>query len=418
MNICVIGLGYIGLPTAAMFAHHGHQVYGVDTRREVVELINKGLIHIEEPGLSELVSDVSLHGLLKAGTKPIEADVYIIAVPTPNQHDEYMSCDLSNVLSACRAIIPYVKEKNIVIVESTIEPRTMDDVVRPLFIKEGFTIGHDVFLAHCPERVLPGNILNELVYNNRLIGGVTSKCSKVASNVYRSFVKGEIIETEAKTAELSKLMENTYRDINIAIANELTKICHELEINVLDVIEMANKHPRVNIHSPGPGVGGHCLAVDPYFIYSKTPHLANLIKVARDTNNSMPDYVVEQVENLLDGVNEPKVSIFGLSYKGNVDDIRESPSLQVFKLLRSSGYTVSIYDPHVEHHLCETLETCIKDSDLIVVLTDHNEFKTLDHKKIASCMRSPLVLDTKNCITPQFNSELEIINFGNMFLYK
>jgi len=218
-----------------------------------------------------MIKEAVSKGSFRASLTPVEADVFIIAVPTPNLNDEFLSCDLTFVKNACESIVPFVRKGNLVIVESTIAPRSMDDVVKPLFEESGFTIGEDLYLAHCPERVLPGKILHELIYNNRIIGGITEKCTEQAAKVYSLFVKGEIIKTEAKTAELSKCMENTFRDVNIALANELTKICFELNINVLDVIEMANKHPRVNIHQPGPGVGGHCLAIDPYFIYSKAP---------------------------------------------------------------------------------------------------------------------------------------------------
>lgn len=414
MKINVIGLGYIGLPTAAMFSNSGCEVIGVDVQSDVVDVLNRGEIHIEEPGLAEMIKAAVKNKSFRAAVVPEEADVYIIAVPTPNKNDQYMSCDLSYVLNACDSIIPYLRKGNTVIVESTIAPRSMDDYIKPLFEEKGFVIGEDLYLAHCPERVLPGQILNELVHNNRIIGGITEKCTDAAAEVYAQFVKGEIIKTEAKTAEMSKCMENTFRDVNIALANELTKICYDLDINVLDVIQMANKHPRVNIHSPGPGVGGHCLAVDPYFIYAASPQFANIIKLARDTNNSMPQFVVDITKNILSEVSNPKIAILGVTYKGNVDDMRESPALEVIEILEHEGYQLSIHDPHVKNAAFVGLHEAVKGADLVLVLTDHNEFKELNHKEIADLMRTPLLLDTKNVIKRQKDSGLEVINFGNV----
>ncbi|MFY0544181.1 nucleotide sugar dehydrogenase [Brevibacillus sp. H7] len=418
MKICVLGLGYIGLPTAAVFSNYGCEVVGVDVKPDIVEVLNRGEIHIEEPGLAEMIKAAVNNKSFRASVTPEQADVYIIAVPTPNKDDFYLSCDLTYVLAACRSIIPYLKKGSIVIVESTIAPRSMDDFIKPLFEEQGFTIGEDIYLAHCPERVLPGQILHELVHNNRIIGGITQKCTDAASNVYGLFVKGEIIKTEAKTAELSKCMENTYRDVNIALANELAKICYDLNINVLDVIRMANKHPRVNIHSPGPGVGGHCLAVDPYFIYAKSPEYAKMIKLARETNNSMPQFVVDITKDLLSDIRDPRIAVFGVTYKGNVDDKRESPAMAVIELLRKEGYQLAIHDPHVNHEEFVGCEEAVQDADLLLVLTDHNEFKQLNHAEIAQKMRTPMLFDTKNVVTPQPGSGLEVINYGNAFDYK
>ena len=286
----------------------------MDVNPKIIDTINAGHIHIEEPGLANIIKEVVEKGKLRASLNPEEADAFIIAVPTPNKNDEYLSCDLKYVLSATESIVPYLRKGNVVIIESTIEPRTTEDYVKPIIEEAGFIVGQDIFLAHCPERVLPGQILYELVNNNRIVGGITPECTEKAAEIYSVFVKGEIIKTEAKTAEMSKLVENTFRDVNIALANELTKICNSLDINVLDVIKMANKHPRVNIHSPGPGVGGHCLSVDPYFIYAKAPELAKIIKLSRDTNNSMPSFVVEQVEKIVNNKNA-KIAAFGVSIK-------------------------------------------------------------------------------------------------------
>ncbi|CUB34371.1 MULTISPECIES: nucleotide sugar dehydrogenase [Bacillus cereus group] len=417
MKICVIGLGYIGLPTSAMFAKHGVEVVGVDINSDVVDKLNRGEVHIEEPELEKVVKEAVNTEMLRASPTPEVADVFIVAVPTPNQKDEHKSCDLTGVLTAVKKIIPYIKKGNILIVESTIAPRSMDDYVKPLVEEAGFEVGKDIFLVHCPERVLPGKIMHEIVYNNRIVGGVTPACARRAAQVYGIFVKGEIVETDAKTAEMSKLMENTFRDVNIALSNELAKVCNNLEINVLDVIEMANKHPRVNLHRPGPGVGGHCLAIDPYFIVAKAPELTNIIRMSRDTNTSMPSYVMENVRKLLKGIAKPKVAVFGVTYKGNTDDMRESPALEVINLLHEQGYEVTIYDPYIQTNFFKTLsaEEALEAADLLLVLADHSEFSSMDYNKLASKMRQPLLFDTRNFIVENPDSNMEIINFGNIY---
>ncbi|MFD0618105.1 nucleotide sugar dehydrogenase [Paenibacillus sp. GCM10027629] len=418
MKICTMGLGYIGLPTSVMFAKYGADVVGVDLLSHVVEKLNAGEIHIEEPGLGDVLKEVVNNKKFKASLNPEAADVYIIAVPTPNHDDEYKSCDLSFVLQATKKILPYIKKGNVVIIESTIAPRSMDDHVKPLLEDAGFVVGKDIYLVHCPERVLPGKILHEIVFNNRIVGGVTEACSEAGAKVYELFVKGEIIKTNAKTAEMSKLMENTFRDVNIALANELTKICNDLEINVLEVIEMANKHPRVNIHQPGPGVGGHCLAVDPYFIVAKTPDLAKIIHLSRETNVSMPYFVYDKVKELIGYINRPKITVFGVTYKADVDDMRESPSMDVINLLTNAGYNLSIYDPHVEtiDSRFMNLEEATKDSDLILLLTDHSEFKNLDYDLLSDNMVHPLMFDTRNCINPSLYNKMKVFNFGNIYV--
>lgn len=418
MKICVIGLGYIGLPTSAMFASNGCEVIGVDVSESVVETLNKGHIHIEEPGLEDVVKKNVQTGTFRASLTPEKADAFIISVPTPNNDDEYLSCDLTYVLKATESIIPYLEKGNVVIIESTIAPRSTEDFIKPMFEKAGFEIGKDIYLAHCPERVLPGKILYELKHNNRIVGGITPKCTEQAAKVYEIFVEGEIIKTEAKTAELSKCMENTFRDVNIALANELTKICYKLDINVLDVINMANKHPRVNIHLPGPGVGGHCLAVDPYFIAAKAPDDAKIIRLGRDTNCSMPQFVSEKIEMLVSNIENPKIAIFGMTYKGNVDDVRESPAIEVVERLKEKEYNVVINDPHVKNSEYIKMNEAVSNADIIVILSDHSEYKELNHKEIAQEMRTPQLFDTKGIIKEQENSGLKIINFGNLYKYK
>lgn len=415
MKLTTVGLGYIGLPTSIMFAKHGVEVRGVDINEKAVERLNNGQIHIEEPGLQEMYEEVLKTGNFTAAMEPAEADAFIISVPTPNNDDEYESCDISIVMSAVKNIIPYLKKGNTVIVESTIAPRTMDDHVKPYIESQGFTVGEDIYLVHCPERVLPGKILEELIYNNRIIGGVTPACIEAGKRVYSTFVKGEMIETNARTAEMSKLMENTYRDLNIALANEIAKISNNLNINVLDVIEMANKHPRVNIHLPGPGVGGHCLAVDPYFIIAKDPEHSPLIQTGRRVNRSMPEYVVEKTKNILKDLNAHKVTVFGLTYKGDVDDIRESPAFDIYELLRQENQLeVVAYDPHVELDFVEKdINKAVDGSSLVLVLSDHSEFKTLTDDDFKT-MQNPIIFDTKNVVPNHFET-VKYYNYGNLY---
>lgn len=417
MKLTTVGLGYIGLPTSIMFAKHGVEVVGVDIKQEAVDMLNGGQIHIEEPGLQEALQEVLEKGTFKASTTPEESDVYIIAVPTPNNDDEYKSCDISIVMSGVKSIVSLLKKGDTVIVESTIAPRTMDDHVAPYLEEQGFIIGEDIYLVHCPERVLPGKIMEELIYNNRIIGGVTPSCVEAGKNIYGTFVKGEMLETDAKSAEMSKLMENTFRDVNIALANELAKICNHLDINVYEVVEMANKHPRVNLHTPGPGVGGHCLAVDPYFIIAEAPDKSPLIRQAREINNSMPEYVVDYAKKLLSKVEGKKVTVFGLTYKGDVDDIRESPAFDIYELLRKEkNLDVVAYDPHVKMDWVEKdVKKAVEDSSLVLVLSDHSQFKELTDDDF-STMKNKLVFDTKNIIKNDFK-EVEYYNYGNIQKY-
>lgn len=410
MKICIIGQGYIGLPTAALFTRNHCEVVGVDINKEIVNKLNQGITHIEEPGISEIIKNAVENKIYMASLTPKKADAYIITVPTPYIVENY-SCDLSYVVSACKSIIPYLEKENTIIIESTIAPMSTDEVIKPIFENAGFTIGKDLYLAHCPERVLPGNIIYELIHNNRIIGGITQKCSDKACNVYGKFVEGELIKTEAKTAELSKCMENTFRDVNIALANELAKICAEIGVNALDVIEMANKHPRVNLHSPGPGVGGHCLAIDPYFIYAKAPETAKIIKLARDTNNSMPSFVCENVKKI---ISKGKIAILGVSYKGNTDDDRESPAYEIISKLTKENYEIAIHDPHVKNNNFVSLDEALKNANLILVLCDHDEFKKLDYNLIKKNMEKAIIFDTKN-IVKNVPKEIKLYNYGNLY---
>lgn len=409
MKICIMGQGYIGLPTAALFTRSHCEVVGVDVNEKIVENLNKGIIHIEEPGITDIIKNAINLKIYKASLTPEKAEAFIITVPTPYISENY-SCDLSYVVTACETIIPYLEKGNTVIIESTIAPMSTDETIKPIFEKAGFTIGTDLYLAHCPERVLPGKIIKELVHNDRIIGGVTPECAVKASEVYGQFVEGNLMLTEAKTAELSKCMENTFRDVNIALANELAKICAEIGVNALDVIKLANKHPRVNLHSPGPGVGGHCLAIDPYFIYAKAPETAKIIKLARDTNNSMPEFVCENVEKI---IKEGKIAILGVSYKGNTGDDRESPAYEIISRLNRRYETV-IHDPHIDNPDFVSFNEAVKDADLILILCDHKEFKHMDYNFISKNMSDPIIFDTKNIIK-KVPDKIKLYNYGNLY---
>ena len=409
MKVCIMGQGYIGLPTAALFARSHCEVVGVDISEEMINNLNKGIIHIEEPGISDIIKKAVEKKIYVASLIPQKADAFIITVPTPYIAENY-SCDLSYVITACNTIIPYLEKGNTIIIESTIAPMSTDETIKPIFEDAGFTIGEDLYLAHCPERVLPGRIIEELIHNDRIIGGVTPECAKKASEVYGQFVEGELMLTEAKTAELSKCMENTFRDVNIALANELAKICAEIGVNALDVIKMANKHPRVNLHSPGPGVGGHCLAIDPYFIYAKAPETAKIIKLARDTNKSMPDFVCDNVKKI---ISSGKIAILGVSYKGNTGDDRESPAYEIIAKL-STNYEIAIHDPHIDNPDFVSFDEAAKDASLILVLCDHNEFKNLDYDLILKNSENPVIFDTKNIIK-EVPSGIKLYNYGNLY---
>lgn len=413
-KLCVLGLGYIGLPTSAVFANNGWRVTGIDINSSAIKKLNNGQVHIKETGLDELVKKVVENGTFVASMTPVEANVFILAVSTPHNNDG--SADLTNVKNAVNSIIPFLQKGNTIILESTVPPRTTRDVVAPILENAGFIAGKDVYLAYCPERVLPGQILTELVENNRIIGGINSQSAKKAAEVYRTLVKGKVIETSAESAEMSKLMENTYRDVNIALANELAKISETLKIDPLEVIKLANEHPRVNVHQPGPGVGGHCIAVDPYFIIEKDQENTKLIQEARNINESMPMFVVNQIKKL---VQKPaKVALFGLAFKGNVDDIRNSPSLEIRRLLLEENFNVSTYDPYIKQEqvsfYLSDYNEAIKEADLIVILTDHDEFKYMNWKEIQLAMKNFNVLDTKNCIENP-DKQMCYFTFGNLY---
>ncbi len=398
-RICVIGLGYIGLPTASMLAIQGFDVIGVDINKKRVEEIKNLSFKTKEKDLMTLVKGAINSGNLKVQTKPERADVFIICVPTPCiEYNGKKKCDLKYLNKAIENIKPYLEDGNLIIIESTIPPGTTDEIYKRL------SKDKKIYVAHCPERVLPGNILKELVENDRVIGGVDKKSAEMAKDIYETFVTGKIYLTDAKTAEMVKLMENTYRDVNIALANEFAKIAEEIGINVWEAINLANKHPRVNILKPGPGVGGHCISIDPWFIVEKSNN-AKLIKTARELNDSMPLFVVEKIKKIIKKDNG-KIAIFGVTYKGNVDDTRESPAEKVAGKLIEDGFEVKCYDSYAREfkYPLSSLDDAVDNADIIVVLAEHDEFKNFDKddiKHISSKVRSKIILDTKNIINKE-----------------
>ncbi len=396
-KICIIGLGYIGLPAAAMFASNGYKVVGVDINNKVIDALEKGEVIIEEPYLKNIVQQEVISGNLTASKEPQEADVFIIAVPTPLTKDK--KADMSLVKKATESIVPYLKKGNIVVLESTSPTGTVKNLIIPILKKSGLKIGEELHVGYCPERVLPGQILFELVNNNRIIGGVNRKSSEKIKDLYQTFVKGEIYLTDTITAEMCKIVENTYRDVNIAFVNELSKICENTGTDIWEVVKLCNKHPRINIHQPGPGVGGHCLAVDPWFIIERNPALARIIKLARETNDSMPRFVFNKINNILKNIKgTKKVTILGIAYKANIDDIRESSIINLIKLLEKHNYKTSVVDPYVKEsrYKVENVTEAANESDLLVLAVNHKDFKELDFDTLIKKMRNKIILDTRN----------------------
>ena len=384
-KICVVGLGYIGLPTASLLATKGFDVHGVDVNADVVETINEGRIHIVEPGLDILVRSAVHSGNLSADLQPVQADVFVIAVPTPFRDGHQP--DLTYVMAATDTIAPYLRAGNIVILESTSPAGTTERIAsRIAELRPELTGDERLFVAHCPERVLPGQILRELVENDRVVGGVDPASTERAVAFYEKFVSGQVLSTDARTAELCKLVENSYRDVNIAFANELSLVAHELQVDVWELIRLANRHPRVNILQPGPGVGGHCLAVDPWFIVSGAPEQATLIRTGREVNEKKTEWVVSHVQTRAARFRAPVIACLGLSYKPDIDDVRESPALDIAKALTQSVEgTVLCVDPHVEPVDGLThaeLDDALSRADIVVALVAHRAFKQLDRTKL------------------------------------
>lgn len=399
-KIVVMGLGYIGLPTASMLATKGHTVLGVDVNESAVNTINSGRIHIIEPDLDILVRSAVNSGNLRASLTPEEGDTFILAVPTPFKEEggNPKAPDLSYVEAATRAIAPYLREDNLVILEST-SPVGTTEVIENIISEMRPDLEGKIHTAHCPERVLPGHILRELVDNDRIIGGTTKAAISKARTLYKTFCNGAILETDSRTAELSKLVENSFRDVNIAFANELSVICDKLGISVWETISLANRHPRVNILQPGPGVGGHCIAVDPWFIVSSAPDEARLIRTAREVNDAKPHWVIEKVRAKAERFKAPVIGCLGLTFKANIDDLRESPSMDIVKLLLKSGIgTVMACDPNVSKEKApfplHELKDVLKKADILLLLVDHHEFTDIDPQVI----KDKVVIDTKGVL--------------------
>ncbi|MGH8497166.1 MAG: UDP-N-acetyl-D-mannosamine dehydrogenase [Gammaproteobacteria bacterium] len=395
-TVCVLGLGYIGLPTASLLGTKGYKVIGVDVSQKVVDTINEGRIHIVEPDLDILVKSAVQAGNLTAQREPAASDIFIIAVPTPFL-DGYQP-DLSFIEAATRSIADHVKPGNLVILESTSPVGTTEDVVARILREAGHKVGEDVFVAHCPERVLPGRILIELVENDRIVGGIDEASTDVAAEFYGEFVRGEVLKTTAATAEMAKLTENSSRDVSIAFANELSIICDEEGINVHELIRLANRHPRVRILNPGPGVGGHCIAVDPWFIVARSPESARLIRTAREVNDGKPAWVVKKVKAKAERFRNPVIACLGLAFKADVDDLRESPSVAIVRRLMKEGVgEILVCEPHVRSHdefNLVTLDEAIDRADIILLLVDHKRFRKLK----ASDLKEKVLIDTRGAI--------------------
>ena len=391
-TICVVGLGYIGLPTAALLASNGYQVVGVDVSTHVVDTINQGLIHIVEPDLDAYVRSAVTAGRLKAFTAPQAGDIYMICVPTPFHEGEGVpQPNIDFVLAATQSIASHVKAGDMVILESTSPVGTTQKIAEVL--SEAVVDIAAIYIAYCPERVLPGKIMTELVENDRVVGGLTPEATQQVSGFYRTFVRGAVLETDAKTAEMCKLTENSFRDVNIAFANELSLICAKDGINVWDLIQLANRHPRVNILQPGAGVGGHCIAVDPWFIVARDPENARIIRTAREVNNRKTDWVINQIKIAAADVTaktgrKPKVACLGLAFKPDIDDLRESPAVHIAQALLSQGYDLVAVEPNIQEDnrfaLIE-LEEALKSADVLAALVKHRQF--IDAEKLGKFAR-------------------------------
>ncbi len=400
-RICVLGLGYIGLPTASTFATHGLQVTGVDVNPHVVETLREGNLHIQEPGLRTLVQAAVRSGNLVIASQPEPAEAFIIAVPTPFYDDK--RADLSFVISAAKSIVPHLKTGDLVILKSTSPPLTTAKIVAPILERSGLKAGEDFYLAYSPERVLPGQILRELVENARVIGGINLASAQAGRDLYAIFVRGQIFVTNSTTAEMVKLIENTYRDVNIAIANEFSRLADRFGVDVWEAIEIANHHPRVHILNPGPGVGGHCISVDPWFLVEAAPDITPLIRTARLVNDAQPHFVVDLVRKAVgNDLAGKRVAALGLSYKPDVDDLRESPAIEVARLLVEAGCQVRAFEPCKPEAVIEglasvaTLEAALSEAEVLVLLVGHRVFRGLDPHAVAEMTQARVVVDTIN----------------------
>ena len=396
-TVCVVGLGYIGLPTAALLASAGYKVIGVDVSDHVVKTINQGRIHIVEPDLDAVVRSTVSAGSLRAYTRPKAADVYMICVPTPfHEGNEIPQPNVDYVMAAARSIAGFLKRGDLIILESTSPVGTTLEM--QLVLSEQGVDVSGIYFAYCPERVLPGKIMTELLENDRVVGGLAEIDTRMASDFYRTFIKGQVLETDAKTAELCKLAENSFRDVNIAIANELSIICDEQGIDVWKLISLANRHPRVNILQPGAGVGGHCIAVDPWFIVAKSPASARLIRTAREVNNYKTEWAVNKISTAMTAAarrlgRPARLACLGLSFKPDIDDLRESPSLQIARAIKVSGGHVMAVEPNIDTNDefdIVSLEDALASADVIAVLVKHQQFC---NPKAVSCLLNVGAID-------------------------
>jgi UDP-N-acetyl-D-mannosaminuronic acid dehydrogenase len=409
-KICILGMGYIGLPTACTFAAHGIKVLGVDVNPAVVETLRRGEIHIHEPGLRDTYVTALASGNLDISTRPEEADAFLICVPTPFQEGrlgkyadrEFKLADMHAVISAAEAILPFLRKGNLVVLESTSPPRTTAELVAPILGGAGLQAGRDFHLAYSPERVLPGQILRELIDNARVIGGLTPESAEAGAALYATFVKGEIVRTDATTAEMVKLMENTFRDANIAIANEFARLADKFGVDAWEAISLANRHPRVKILSPGPGVGGHCISVDPWFFVEAAPELTPLIYQARHVNDGQPHFVVDLVRRAAGGLKGKRIAALGLAYKPDVDDLRESPAVEVVRLLQNEGAVVKAWEPFKPEanlpgiEMATSLEAALREAEVIALLVRHTDFVNLKPGELAARTSARVIVDTVN----------------------
>jgi UDP-N-acetyl-D-mannosaminuronic acid dehydrogenase len=393
-KIVVVGTGYVGLPLAIMLARAGYEVVGVDIEENVVNAINAGILHLAEEEIKRIFQEPAVRKNLHAQQTPCAADVFIISVPTPV--DEYKRiADLKQVIEATESIVPHLRAGNLVIVESTVPPLTCRNVVTPILEKSGLKVNKDIFVSHCPERILPGAVFDEIVNNDRIIGGMNAKAAKMSQEIYASFVKGNLYLTDDVTAELAKLMENTYRDVNIALANEFAAVAEGLGVNILEAIRLANKHPRVKILKPGIGTGGHCIPVDPWFIKEVDPVNSRLIHTARLINDEVPKKIAGKIEEALKDIKNPNIVTLGLTYKPDTYDTRNSPAQKIVELLKADDYRVKDYDPVVKGHQYSSLQDIAKDADALVVLVEHKVIREELAKKEAEIkkgMRHPLII--------------------------
>ncbi len=399
-KICVLGLGYIGLPYASTFATHGLQVVGVDINPQVVDRLKDGELHIYEPGLRTLVQAALLSGNLVIEQQPQSADAFIIAVPTPITEEK--KADLSYVISATESIVPHLRKGNLVVLESTSPPRTTVDIVQPILERSGLRAGVDFSLAYTPERVMPGHTLHELIENARVIGGIDRPSAEAGRDLYATFVRGEIVLTDATTAEMVKLMENTYRDINIAIANEFARLADRFGVDVWEAIAIANRHPRVRILNPGPGVGGHCISVDPWFLVEAAPDLSPLVTTARRVNDGQPDFVAGLVQRVMGTQKGCKIAALGLAFKPDIDDLRESPAIAICHKLAAAGARVTAYEPYKPEYHQNTFETvttlaaALDGADLLLLLVGHSALRNLEPQVVAKLTPARMVIDCVN----------------------